>query len=411
MNRHCEGTNQMESNDSGMEAAMRRFNLRDLVASVVIVFLVGVLAGQWLGVKRASLLATEARAAEPPAAGQSVTDLRRSGDSFASIAEKVTPAVVNISSTRTIPGRVWRDPFREFMWGDGLVKEPDRTSQSLGSGVIVDPSGIVVTNNHNIDGADEIRVSLSDSRELKAKLVGRDSWSDVAVLKIDGENLPVAQWGDSDKLRVGDWVVAIGNPFGFNQTVTAGIVSAKGRSDVGVSEVEEFIQTDAAINPGNSGGALVDIDGKLIGINTAIFSKTGGYQGIGFAIPSKVVQANAEQLRRDGRIIRGWIGVDARALTSMIAQQLRLQDTNGAWLGGLYRDQPAHLAGLQRFDTIVAVEGQPILNPRDLRIAISDAKIGSTVTVTYVREGQRHQTKVKITEHPLDQNGDPYAGI
>jgi len=233
----------------------------------------------------------------------------------------------------------------------------------------------------------------------------------VAVLKIDGQNLPVAAWGDSDKLRVGDWVVAIGNPFGFNQTVTAGIVSAKGRSDVGVSEVEEFIQTDAAINPGNSGGALVDIDGKLIGINTAIFSQTGGYQGIGFAIPSKVVQANAEQLRQNGRIIRGWIGVDARALTSMIAQQLRLPDTNGAWIGRLYQDQPAHVAGLQRFDTIVDIDGQPILTPRDLRIAISDAKIGSQKTITFLRGGQRQQTKVRIGEHPLDENGDPFPGL
>jgi len=391
---------------------MRRFNLRDLIAGLVIVFLVGVLAGQWLGVKRTSLLAGAAQAAEPsPAAAPGLADLRRSQDSFANIAERVTPAVVNISSTRIIPGRVWRDPFREYIWGDGLVKEPDRTSQSLGSGVIVDASGLVVTNNHNISGADEVRVSLSDAREFKAKIVGRDSWSDVAVLKIDGQNLPVAAWGDSDKLRVGDWVVAIGNPFGFNQTVTAGIVSAKGRSDVGVSEVEEFIQTDAAINPGNSGGALVDIDGKLIGINTAIFSQTGGYQGIGFAIPSKVVQANAEQLRQNGRIIRGWIGVDARALTSMIAQQLRLPDTNGAWIGRLYQDQPAHVAGLQRFDTIVDIDGQPILTPRDLRIAISDAKIGSQKTITFLRGGQRQQTKVRIGEHPLDENGDPFPGL
>ena len=391
---------------------MRRFNLRDLVAGIVIVFLVGVLAGQWVGTKRAGLLTGEAMAAEPAVVQTTgVGELRRTGESFANIAEKVTPAVVNISSTRKIPGRVWRDPLREFMWGDGLIKEPDRTSQSLGSGVITDPSGIVVTNNHNIEGADEIRVSLSDSREFTAKVIGRDSWSDIAVLKIDGDNLPVAAWGDSEKLRVGEWVIAIGNPFGFNQTVTAGIVSAKGRSDVGVSQVEEFIQTDAAINPGNSGGALVDINGQVVGINTAIFSKTGGYQGIGFAIPSKVVQANADELMKNGRIIRGWIGVDARALTSMISDQLGLQDTNGAWINGLYRDQPAHQAGLQRYDTIVAVNDQPVRTPRDLRIAISDSKIGSTNSITFFRNGQRQQTKVKITEHPQDQNGDPYSGI
>ncbi|MCC7493151.1 MAG: trypsin-like peptidase domain-containing protein [Fimbriimonadaceae bacterium] len=388
---------------------MRRLNVRDVVAGLVIVFLVGLLVGQKIGGQRAPVSAAAAQAA-PPSAPSTVGELRQVSDSFAQIAAAVTPAVVNISSTRVMPGQAYFDPFREFAYGDGWTKAPDQTSQSLGSGVVISADGLVVTNNHNIEDAAEVRVSLADSREFVAEILGRDPLSDIAVLRIKGDKLPVAEWGDSESLRVGEWVIAVGNPFGFNQTVTAGIVSAKGRHDVGVSDFEEFIQTDAAINPGNSGGALIDINGKLVGINTAIFSKTGGYQGIGFAIPAKIARANAEQLLQHGRIVRGWIGLIARPLNSRQAAELQLPTTKGALVVNLYRGQPALKAGLQQFDVVTAVDGQIVESPRDLRLAVAAAKAGSSLELKLVRQGQTRTVKIAVADHP-EQNGEPVPGI
>ncbi|NUQ01512.1 MAG: trypsin-like peptidase domain-containing protein [Armatimonadetes bacterium] len=392
---------------------MRRWNIRDVISAAVIIFLVGMLTGQKVGDWRQRLAPTgQALAAEPPTASAANTpgELRQVSDAFARIAAKVTPAVVNISSTRIIRGQTYYDPFREFMLGNGMVREPDQKSQSLGSGVIVSSEGVVVTNNHNIAGADEVKVSLSDAREFAAAVVGRDPMSDVAVLQIDGKDLPVAQWGDSTSLRVGEWVIAVGNPFGFSQTVTAGIVSAKGRHDVGLSDFEEFIQTDAAINPGNSGGALVDINGKLVGINTAIFSKTGGYQGIGFAIPSDFARKTAEQIIRHGRVIRGWIGVIAGPLNNRIARQLGMSGTAGALVANLYRDQPAVKAGMQQFDVVTEVNGTKVTSPRDLRLAIAEAPIGQPVAITVLRKGSAVRLRPVVTEHPV-QGDEPVPGI
>lgn len=391
---------------------MGTINRRDLVAGIVIVFLLGVLAGQWLGDWRERMLSRGvADAAEPQPVAAPAADPKQLGKSFADIAERVTPAVVNINSTRTVRGRTYYDPFREFFYGDGRYKEPDRTSQSLGSGVIIDPNGIVVTNNHNIQGADEVRVALADSREFVAQIVGRDPSSDVAVLRIDGRGLPAAQWADSDALRVGEWVIAIGNPYGFSESVTAGIVSAKGRRDVGISEFEEFIQTDAAINPGNSGGALIDTDGRLVGINTAIFSETGGYQGIGFAIPSNVARRYVEQILQHGKVIRGWIGVVVESLNSRVARQLGLRDTNGALVTVLWRDQPAVRAGVQPGDVVVGVNDRRVDSPRDLRQLIAEAPIGSTVTLKIIRAGRPVTCEVKIEDHPYRADGDPVPGL
>lgn len=397
------------------ERTMVSWNRRDLVSGFVIVFLLGILAGQWLH--------NQAGAAEPTAGTAPVAtgtgvggtatpgSLRAAGTAFAEVAAKVTPAVVNINSTRIIRGQTYYDPFREFFYGDGRIREPDRKSESLGSGVIIDPNGTVVTNNHNIEGADEVRVSLSDSRDFKATVVGRDPSSDIAVLRIDGHDLPHVAWGNSDALRVGEWVIAIGNPYGFSETVTAGIVSAKGRRDVGLSEFEDFIQTDAAINPGNSGGALVDINGDLVGINTAIFSKTGGYQGIGFAIPSEVAKRYSDELIAKGKVVRGWVGVIVRSLNSRTAQQLGLQSTAGAVVTMLWRGQPAITAGLQIGDVIVKAGDQEVNSPRDLRVAVSDAKIGSSLSLTVLRGGKRYTSNLKVAEHPQQESGEPVPGI
>jgi len=397
---------------------MQRLHIRDVIAGAIILFLLGLLAGQWLGDRRRAAAPVAGNNAAPAPAGTqatpapraSVADLRKLSEAFAQIAAQVTPAVVNISSTRIIRGQSYYDPFRDFMTGDGWLRQPDQTSQSLGSGVIVDSHGIVVTNNHNIEGADEIRVSMADSREFVAKVIGRDSLSDTAVLRVPGQDLPVAEWADSNQLQVGEWVLAIGNPFGFNQTVTQGIVSAKGRHDVGVSDFEEFIQTDAAINPGNSGGALVDITGRVVGINTAIFSKTGGYQGIGFAIPSNIAKQNAEQLLKHGRVVRGWIGIIAKQLNSRNAAELGLKSTDGAVVVNLYRDQPAVKGGVRPLDVVVAVNGKRVKSPRDLRLAVASSPIEQVLTLTVIRNGEKAEVRCRVAEHPM-QGDEPVPGI
>lgn len=389
---------------------MERFNKRDLFAGLVIVFLLGVLAGQQLGFRRRGL-STVSQAVAPVAGGQ-----RRPGESFAGIASAVTPAVVNISSTRILRGRTFRDPFYEFFGeGNGIYRTPDRKSQSLGSGVLVDPDGLVVTNNHNIraDGFDqvEVRVSLSDKREFPAKIIGSDPESDIAVLRIKAANLPFVPWGDSKGLRVGDWVLAVGNPYGFNGTVTAGIVSAKGRTELGLSEFEEFIQTDAAINPGNSGGALVDADGRLVGINTAIFTETKGSVGLGFAIPAEVAKANAEQILNRGKVVRGWIGIQTTPLGAREAAQLGLKGVEGVVVTGVYQGQPAAGAGLRPADVVVGLGKQTITTPGGLRSAVAGSQPGSTVTLRIVRNGQSAEVRCQVVERPVRQDGEPIPGI
>lgn len=322
---------------------------------------------------------------------------------FSEIVKAVSPAVVNISTTKTF--RRHPTPFDEFF--DFFYPFPnDRArrwkEQSLGSGVIVSSDGYIITNNHVVERADEIRVTLFDKRTLKAKLIGSDPKTDIAVIKIDGSNLATIPWGDSDKLQVGEFVLAVGNPFGLSHTVTMGIISAVGRADVGIAEYEDFIQTDAAINPGNSGGPLVNINGELIGINTAIFSKTGGYQGIGFAVPSNMARRVMEQLIKEGRVTRGWLGVVIQELTPEMAQKFGLRSTEGVLVSDVTKGSPAHKAGIVRGDIIIEFDNKKVVNVSQLRNMVAQTKVGSVVNIKLLRGNREIDLTVNIMELPAE---------
>ena len=285
-------------------------------------------------------------------------------DSLADVASQVTPTVVNISTTKTVKpdeqlNPFFDDPFFHKFFG---VPEHPRAykERSLGSGVIVSSDGYIITNNHVIEGASEIKVVLPNKREFKGKLIGADSRSDVAVIKIDDKDLPAITWGDSDKLRPGEMVMAVGSPFGLTQSVTMGIISAVGRANIGIEDYEDFIQTDAAINPGNSGGALVNMRGELVGINTAIFSRTGGYQGIGFAVPSNMAKQVMESLIRTGKVVRGWLGVSVQDVTPALSKQFGVPVGEGALVGEVVKGSPAEKAGFKQGDVIVEFNGKKV---------------------------------------------------
>jgi serine protease DegS len=275
-----------------------------------------------------------------------------------------------------------------------------RIENSLGSGVIVNADGYVLTNNHVIQGADSIQVSLQDGRTSNAEVVGTDPETDIALLKINLDNLPVITVADSEKLEIGDVVLAIGNPYGVGQTVTMGIVSATGRTELGINTFENFIQTDAAINPGNSGGALVDAYGRLVGINTAIFSRTGGSQGIGFAIPSTMAGNVMQELIRDGRIVRGWLGFEGHALTAKLARSLELDISEGIIITAVVRNGPAHLAGLEPGDIITGIDKKKVTNGRDALAAISAKKPGEKVSLMVIREKKLYSVTATTIERP-----------
>jgi len=325
--------------------------------------------------------------------------------SYAAAVDKASSAVVNINTAKLVtvrPHPFFDDPvFRQFFGGaDDLITPRKRIETSLGSGVIMSEQGFILTNHHVIQGADAIQISLQDGRMAQAKLVGSDPDTDVAVLKIDLKKLPVITLGHSDNLRVGDVVLAIGNPFGVGQTVTMGIVSATGRNKLGINTFENFIQTDAAINPGNSGGALVDAEGNLVGINTAMFSRSGGYQGIGFAIPTSLAEDVMKEILQHGRPVRGWLGVEARAITPQIARALELDDAQGVVVVGVVRGGPAHRAGLQPGDVIVAIDGKKIAEAREALIAISNRKPGSRVKLEVLRNGKSLTLEATAIERP-----------
>ncbi len=332
------------------------------------------------------------------------------GPDFTRVAEQTVRAVANISSIQVVRQRTspfFNDPFFQQFFGDGAFGSRDRYASSLGSGVIVSPDGHVVTNFHVLGEGriDKVTVSLADKRELEARIVGVDTWTDLALLKIDATGLPVIPWGDSSRLKVAEWVMAIGNPYQLSQSVSLGIVSALGRSNVGISTYEDFIQTDAAINPGNSGGALVSARGELIGINTAIFTQSGGYQGIGFAVPSNLVRHIVDDLTRHGEVRRGSIGyLEVAPLTTHIAQQLGAPSAEGVVITDL-RQGAAARAGLERYDIILSVNGQPIADTATLLKIISDAPVGSTATVEAMREGRRQTFKV-----PIERQGQRRRG-
>ena len=329
--------------------------------------------------------------------------------SFAPVVKRTAPAVVNVYAQRVAAvaqgNRFFDDPFfRRFFGDDGSFGRPrERVQNSLGSGVIVDPAGLIVTNNHVIANGTDIKVVLADKREFEARVLLADERTDLAVLKIDvpDEDLPALTLGDSDALEVGDLVLAIGNPFGVGQTVTSGIVSALARTKVGVSDYQFFIQTDAAINPGNSGGALVSMNGVLIGINTAIFSRSGGSIGIGFAIPTNMVRtvvATAES--GSDAIKRPWLGAELQDVTSDIATSLGMARPEGAMIVSLHPQSPLGASGLKRGDVILAIEGKPVESAQELGYRVATTAIGSTTIVEYQRKGERRETQVTMVAAP-----------
>ncbi|HSW63047.1 MAG TPA: DegQ family serine endoprotease [Dissulfurispiraceae bacterium] len=322
---------------------------------------------------------------------------------FSEIVRAVSPSVVNISSTKVLKRQ--QVPFDEFF--DFLTPFPDGKNrrfkeQSLGSGVIVSPDGYIVTNNHVVEQSSDIRILLHDKRSFKARVIGADPKTDIAIIKIDTKGLPVIPWGDSERLQVGEYVLAIGNAFGLNNTVTMGIISAVGRADVGIADYEDFIQTDAAINPGNSGGPLVNIRGEIIGINTAIFSKTGGYQGIGFAVPSNMVLAVKDQLTKDGKVTRGWLGVTIQELTPEMAQKFGLKGADGVLVSDVAKGSPAARAGIQRGDIITEFSGRRINDVGMLRNMVAQSRIGSGVLVKLIRRDREMSVTATIVELPSD---------
>lgn len=325
---------------------------------------------------------------------------------FSEIASAVSPSVVNISTTKVV--RRETVPFSEDPFFDlfkpfhdfGLPKK--WKEQSLGSGVVVSEDGYIITNNHVIEQSEDIRVTLYDKRSFKGTVVGSDPKTDIAVVKVSARNLPTLTWGDSDKLQVGEFVLAIGNPFGLSHTVTMGIISAVGRANVGIADYEDFIQTDAAINPGNSGGPLVNIKGELIGINTAIFSRSGGYQGIGFAVPSNMARLVIDQLMKKGKIIRGWLGVTIQDITPELSQKFGLKDSKGALIGDISKGSPAEKAGLLRGDVILEFNGKDIRSVGALRNMVSQSKVGSQVKVKILRNGKEYDVTAVIAELPKE---------
>jgi serine protease Do len=338
--------------------------------------------------------------------------------SFAPIVEKVAPSVVTVFTTQTVSRTLAPFPFsddalRQFFGGQLPQRQGKQTLQGLGSGVIVSADGYILTANHVVSGAEEIMIGLgTELRKYKAKKVGTDPGTDVALLKIDEENLPAITFADSDKARAGDIVLAVGNPFGLRQTVTMGIISAIGRGGVGIVDYENFIQTDAAINMGNSGGALVDIKGQLLGINTAIFSRTGGNQGIGFAVPANLAREVMQSLREKGRVVRGYIGASVQPLTPELAEAMKLKgQPTGALVGEVVPNSPSQKAGIKTGDVITAVNGKKVSDARELRLMIGTMSPEIKAQIQVNREGQTKMFDVQLAEMPagVTVEGGPEA--
>lgn len=339
---------------------------------------------------------------------------------FAEVAKAVTPAVVNITTVtveKVSDGRSMPDELRERMeeffggpngpFGPRGFRGPQGPSEprghrggGQGSGVIVSTDGYVLTNNHVIDGAREVTVTLPDKREFKGKIVGADPKTDLAVVKIDGQNLPTVTWGDASKLQVGEYVLAVGNPFGLNSTVTLGIVSALGRGRMGITQYEDFIQTDAAINPGNSGGALVNTKGELVGINTAIFSQTGGYQGVGFAVPTSMSKPIYESLVKNGKVVRGYLGIGIQDLNQDLAKSFGIKESKGALVSDVKEDSPADQAGLKQGDIITTYQGSAVEDAVALQRFVTKTVVGTKVPVKIIRNGHEQDLTVTIGEQP-----------
>ncbi|MGE3538808.1 MAG: DegQ family serine endoprotease [Candidatus Tectimicrobiota bacterium] len=346
----------------------------------------------------------------PPAA-------RELANAFTDVARRALPAVVYITvekSVETQDRSPWNNPldwfneefFERFFRGrlpEGQQQPREFRQQGQGSGFLITPDGVILTNNHVVSNASRVTVRLADGREFAARTLGTDPPSDVAVVKIEGTQLPVLALGTSGAMEVGDWVIAAGSPFGLTQSITVGVVSAKGRSRLGIVDFEDFLQTDAAINPGNSGGPLINLQGEAIGLNTAIFSRSGGYMGIGFAIPIDMVKTVKDQLITGGKVVRGSLGVRIQELTSSLAESLQLQTTDGVLVADVLPRSPAAKAGLKRGDVIVALNGHPMHDPGQLRNTISMSAPGTRVTVQVLRDNKRRDIPVELGELPREQ--------
>ncbi len=361
---------------------MKRFWLlfsQSVTVLLAAYFVVGTLKPEWLGTRpfsstRIALIEAPASSSAGPAAG-----------SLSAAAKKASPAVVSINTSKLAE----RDPRSDDPWFKFFFGERGAQAQAgLGSGVIVSPDGYILTNNHVVEGADAIEVILNDGRHAQAQVIGTDPESDLAVLKISLDRLPVIVLGSSDALLVGDPVLAIGNPFGVGQTVTSGIISALGRNQLGINTFENFIQTDAAINPGNSGGALVDANGNLMGINTAIYSRSGGSMGIGFAIPTSTAKLVLEGIVTDGQVKRGWIGVEPNELSPELAETFGVQADHGVIITGVLQNGPAAQAGIRPGDVIVAVASQPVNNVAELLTRVAQLQPGQAAAFSVQRQGK-----------------------
>jgi Do/DeqQ family serine protease len=368
--------------------------------AVAVLFVVSTFRPEWLPARGASQLALVQQA---PSTGPLPSVAH--GGSFHSAVQRAQPSVVNIFTSKEVRSPrhpLLNDPLFRRFFGDQPADDAQRAS-SLGSGVIVSNTGYVLTNHHVVEAADEIEVALHDGKKLLAKVVGNDPETDLAVLRVDADNLPAITFGSSDALKVGDVVLAIGNPFGVGQTVTGGIVSALGRTGLGINTFENFIQTDAAINPGNSGGALVDAGGNLVGINTAIFSRSGGSMGIGFAIPVSTAKMVLEQIVRSGSVTRGWIGVEVQEITPPVAESFRLPSTRGALIAGVLRGGPADKAGVKPGDVMVEVEGRPVADPTSMLNLIAALPPGASARMKIKRQGKDLDADITVGRRPKPQ--------
>jgi len=362
-------------------------------------FVVTTLKPEWLGRSASGPQVIELRQATSP----SVLPARAT--SYNDAVRKAVPAVVNIFTSKEIKSPrhpFLDDPLFRHFFGDRLEEEPQRAA-SLGSGVIVSSKGYILTNHHVVEAADEIEVALVDGKKLKARAVGSDPETDIAVLQVEGGPVPAITFGDADSLRVGDVVLAIGNPFGVGQTVTMGIVSALGRSQLGINTFENFIQTDAAINPGNSGGALIDTAGNLVGINTAIYSRSGGSLGIGFAIPASSAKQIMEQIIQTGSVTRGWIGVEAQEITPEVVESCGISSGSGVLIAGVLPRGPAEKAGLKRCDILVAIEGSPVKDPNSMLNLVAALAPGKLATIRLRRDNKDLDVQVAVGKRPTQQ--------
>ncbi|MBN2384013.1 DegQ family serine endoprotease [bacterium] len=394
---------------------MRRIPVISWTLVALIAFVIGLMTASYLGTTErghaTGIIKDDSEAISSDSGDQ---DLNLS--TFRIVAENQKPTVVNISTKKVIKagnsqgflpfgqgGGFFQEFFGQEFFGLPNYNDRDFTQQNLGSGVIVDADGYILTNNHVIDQADEIEIQLlNDEKKYEAKVVGSDPKTDLALLKIDAKNLTAARFGDSDTLHVGDWVMAIGNPFGWSHTVTVGVVSALHRP-LQLGPYDEYIQTDASINPGNSGGPLFNHRGEVVGINTAITTRSGGNQGIGFAIPINVAKKVVPQLKDKGEVIRGWLGVSIQKVTPDLAEKYELSETAGALVAQVVADSPAEKAGIEQGDVIISFDGKAIKDVSDLSAIVADTLVGAKVKVELVRNGQHKSLKIEVAQYPKDE--------